>query len=364
MSHNIKCFFSELIRFSVSMWTERLEIFGVVTFYTITAISSIIANKHFLKSVSIPLIFLELQMVVSSAVLILGFMAHKMVVNKGKKDSETASSSTDGSGGSMKIKETIKSLWPMVVCNVFGLAFNIVCLSKIDAIMHQVTRGITLPLTALLGPLLGNDSGSWRVFLVCFLIFSGFVIAVSGEIHSENISFAGIAAGFISSFINAYNAQFVKKRFSTKGFSAIDLVFYNNIYSTLLLAPIALIYEGAALASVDNWKHVAVASVVTGVLGVLINYAGFLQIKVTSAVTHFVSSAARGVFQVAASHLILREALSPTRAIGIGLSLLSSSIYPIVKSYDNNLAKKKYSEVVELQSIKFNKIDIKETPAK
>ena len=246
----------------------------------------------------------------------------------------------------------------MVVCNVFGLAFNIICLSKIDAIMHQVTRGITLPLTALLGPFLGNDSGSWRVFLVCMSIFAGFVIAVSGEIRAENISLVGIAAGFVSSLINAYNAQFVKKRFSTKGFSAIDLVFYNNLYSTLLLAPIALVYEGAKLPLVENWKHVAVASVVTGVLGVLINYAGFLQIKVTSAVTHCVSSAARGVFQVAASHLILRENLSLTRAIGIGLSLISSSIYPIVKNYDNQLAKKKdYTELVELQSVKFNKID-------
>ena len=331
------------------MWKENVEILGVVTFYTIVAIASIIANKHYLKSISIPLTLLELQMVVSSIVLIIGYAGHKLLSSK----SDEAKTSTN-----MTVRETLKSLWPMVVCNVFGLAFNIICLSKIDAIMHQVTRGITLPLTALLGPFLGNDSGSWRVFLVCMSIFAGFVIAVSGEIRAENISLVGIAAGFVSSLINAYNAQFVKKRFSTKGFSAIDLVFYNNLYSTLLLAPIALVYEGAKLPLVENWKHVAVASVVTGVLGVLINYAGFLQIKVTSAVTHCVSSAARGVFQVAASHLILRENLSLTRAIGIGLSLISSSIYPIVKNYDNQLAKKKdYTELVELQSVKFNKID-------
>jgi solute carrier family 35 (GDP-fucose transporter), member C1 len=90
----------------------------------------------------------------------------------------------------------------------------------------------------------------------------------------------------------------------------------------------------------------------------MINYAGFLQIKVTSAVTHCVSSAARGVFQVAASHLILREHLSITRAVGIGLSLISSSIYPVVKSYDNSLAKKKQYKIVELESIKFNRIDV------
>jgi hypothetical protein len=193
---------------------KNLEIFGVVTFYTVTAITSIIANKYFLKSVSVPLTLLELQMAVSTVVLVAGYSAVKLVRRINGQEDATK----------MTVIETIRMLWPMVVCNVFGLAFNIICLSKIDAIMHQVTRGITLPLTALLGPLLGNDSGSWRVFLVCFAIFSGFVIAVSGEISAEKISFGGIAAGFISSLINAYNAQFVKKRFSTKGFSAIDLV--------------------------------------------------------------------------------------------------------------------------------------------
>lgn len=327
---------------------KNLEILGVVSFYTVTAITSIIANKYFLKSVSIPLILLELQMVVSTVVLVAGYTGVNLLKKGAKKEKSQ----------NMTIVESIRSLWPMVFCNVFGLAFNIICLSKIDAIMHQVTRGITLPLTALLGPLLGNDSSSWRVFLVCFAIFSGFVIAVSGEISAEKISFGGIAAGLISSFINAYNAQFVKKRFSTKGFSAIDLVYYNNIYSTILLAPIALAYEGSQLSSVNNWGHVLYASLITGVLGVMINYAGFLQIKVTSAVTHCVSSAARGVFQVAASHLILRENLSVTRAVGIGLSLFSSSIYPIVKSYDNSLVKKKQYESVELQSIKVNKINV------
>lgn len=332
------------------MVKEHLEIFGVVTFYTIAAISTIIANKHFLNSVPIPLFLLELQMVVSTVILVAGYSAHKLAFKRTNTD--------DDSSKNMSIKETLRTLWPMVACNVFGLAFNIICLSRIDAIMHQVTRGITLPLTALLGPFLGNDSGSWRVFLICFLIFSGFFIAVSGEISTQNISLSGVSAGFISSFINAYNAQFVKRRFSTKGFSAIDLVFYNNVYSTILLAPIAVLYEAPLLRQVNNWSQIFVASIVTGILGVLVNYAGFLQIKVTSAVTHCVSSAARGVFQVAASHLILHEKLSTTRSIGIGISLISSSIYPIVKNYDNKLAKTKYTEITETTSIEFKAIRI------
>jgi solute carrier family 35 (GDP-fucose transporter), member C1 len=312
---------------------KNVEIFGVVCFYTTAAITSIIVNKHYLNSVSVPLIFLLLQMIVSSGALMLGYSilhAGERVLKKKTVDKPMKKS----------LKIIIKTLWPMVVCNVFGLAFNIICLSKMDAIMHQVTRGITLPLTALVGPLLGNNSGGWRVFLVCFAIFSGFIVAVSGEMNSSSISLLGIAAGLFSSLIAAYNAQFVKNRFDTTAFSALDLVFYNNLFSTLLLAPIALTFEARQLVEVSNWGHVAVAAVITGLIGVVINYAGFLQIKVTSAVTHCVSSAARGVLQVAASCLFLQEKLSITRTIGIGVSLLASSLYPIVKTYDNRIQRK------------------------
>lgn len=337
------------------MDTKNLEIFGVVSFYTFIATSSVIVNKYYLKSVNVPLTLLELQMVVSSIVLIAGYSIMKMVKSKGRNTSNNNGEEED----KLTVPETIKLLWPMVLCNVFGLAFNIICLSKIDAIMHQVTRGITLPMTALLGPVLGNDSGSWRVFLVCCTIFSGFVVAVSGDIKANNISMFGVTAGLISSLINAFNAQFIKTRFNgIKKFSAIDLVYYNNLYSTILMAPIALIYEGSQLSSITNWNHVIFVAIITGILGVLINYAGFLQIKVTSPVTHCVSSAARGIFQVLASNLILREKLSITRSIGIGLTLVASSLYPVVKSYENEIKKKSSYEVIELDSIKMNRISI------
>ena len=334
------------------MNAKHLEILSVVSFYTIIATSSVIVNKHFLKSINVPLTLLELQMVVSSILLLVGYSVAKLV--NSEQDAKNAEKEYRLSSA-----ESIRLLWPMVLCNVFGLAFNIICLSKIDAIMHQITRGITLPMTALLGPLLGNDSSSWKVLLICCTIFLGFVIAVSGEIKSTHISIFGVVAGLLSSFINAYNAQFVKNRFNGGNkFSAIDLVFYNNIYSTIILAPLALIYEGSQLSSITNWGHIFYVSFITGILGVLINYAGFLQIKVTSPVTHCVSSAARGVFQVLASNLILREHLSITRSIGIGLSLFASSMYPVVKSYDNEVKKKLSYETIELESFKMNKIEM------
>ena len=341
---------------------KNIEIVGILLFYTVTAIASIIINKHFLNSIPIPLTLLLLQMVVSSGALTVGFLcqrAFRVVVYEVDSKSDTNTKEKGLNYSNLTIFESIKSLWPMIICNVFGLAFNIICLSKMDSIMHQVTRGITLPLTVLIGPFVGNDSGSWRVYLICFAIFSGFLIAVSGEVSTRNISIYGVSAGSLSSLINAYNAQFVKGRLSNKGFKAIDLVFYNNIYSTVLLTPVALVYEAAHLNHINNWKFIFLAALITGILGLLINYAGFLQIKVTSAVTHCVSSAARGIFQITASYFLLQENLGLSRSIGIGLSLISSTMYPIVKNYDNkHHSTKKYSENIELESIKYNKINI------
>ena len=117
----------------------------------------------------------------------------------------------------------------MVFCNVFGLAFNIICLSKIDAIMHQVTRGITLPMTALLGPLLGNDSSSWRV--LPFASQSFWVRCRSFWRHKINEYLHFRSCSWIDFFVDQRLQCSILFKIDFNGgnkFSAIDLVYYNN----------------------------------------------------------------------------------------------------------------------------------------
>lgn len=309
----------------------KLEISGAVLFYTTTAIASVIANKYYLRTVKVPVTFLWLQLVVSTMLLVAGFAVKRLVSRTDKE--EVAPKLTQ--------KQVLKDIYPMILFNAFGLAFNIVCLSKIDSIMHQVTRGMTLPLTAMIGPVFKNDSGSWRVHSVCFVIFLGFIIAVSGEFSRAKLSVLGVASGVAASLINAINAQVIKKSYANNRYSAIDLVYYNNLYSMLALLPLAIAYEQLSVFKTTDWKNFAIATLVTGALGFLINYAGFLQIKVTSPVTHCVSCASRGVLQVIASFLLLKEHISATRAAGLGVSLLGSSLYPVIKSIDNRRHKKR-----------------------
>jgi solute carrier family 35 (GDP-fucose transporter), member C1 len=64
-----------------------------------------------------------------------------------------------------------------------------------------------------------------------------------------------------------------------------------------------------------------------GVLGYLVNVAGFLQIKVTSPVTHMIASALRGVLQTLVAMAVLGDAVSGGNAAGIVLVLAGSCWY-------------------------------------
>ena len=68
-----------------------------------------------------------------------------------------------------------------------------------------------------------------------------------------------------------------------------------------------------------------------GFFGFLINLAGFLQIKVTSPVTHMVSSAARGVLQTFVAMAIFGEIVSSKRWFGIVLTVGGSALYTWVR---------------------------------
>jgi GDP-fucose transporter C1 len=72
-----------------------------------------------------------------------------------------------------------------------------------------------------------------------------------------------------------------------------------------------------------------------GFVGFLINIAGFLQIKVTSPVTHMVSSAVRGVLQTFVAMAIFDEIVSSQRWLGIFLTICGSIFYTWVRHQES-----------------------------
>ena len=196
---------------------------------------------------------------------------------------------------------TCKGLLPLISINVLGLIFNTYCLQYVDASFYQVARGLVLPFTVLFSFLLLSARSSSGALFAVGLVCGGFLLGVWGEhLHSSAL---GTALGVFSSLTTSVHAIVVKRSLSVVQGSTMDLVYYNNLLSAALLSPLVLLS--------GEWPKVAemvitgeqalqtfmIGAAVTGIFGFLICIAGFLSIKVTSPVTHMVSSAVRGVIQ-------------------------------------------------------------------
>lgn len=300
---------------------SRLKVAAVVGFYIFSSITMIMVNKAVLNQTGLPLFFLWGQLVLAVVILRAASM-----------------------GGVLHLPPVtfalLKSVAPLIAINVVGLILNTLCLQNIDAVMYQVARSLILPMTVAMSPLLQRQRISPAVLGCCVIISLGFIIGIFGE-RTFQVSASGIVFGVLSSFTTALHSFIIKNSFqSVKHNGAFDLVYYNNLFSAIFLAPILFLEvdQLRSFASAGGWPAVRVflfGTTIAGATGLLINLAGFLQIKVTSPVTHTVSSAARGVLQTLAARVVLGEAITLARSIGIAVTLVGSCAYSIVKSKEN-----------------------------
>lgn len=302
---------------------NNLKVTAAVSFYIITSIAMIVINKIVLREVGLPLSFLWGQLVV--AAVILKLLERFGIITQLPPANWSAAWNAA----------------PLILINVVGLTLNTLCLHHVDAVLYQVARSLILPMTVALSPLLGQRI-SLPILSCCVLISVGFAIGLFGEqTANAQISHIGVFFGVASSLTTALHSFIIKRSFSTvKHNGAFDLVYLNNLFSAVLLLPLLLV-ESAPLGEIISTggalaiKNIFFGTLLAGLAGLLINFAGFLQIKVTSPVTHTVSSAARGVLQTLTAHIFLGEAITVARCIGIAVTLLGSCAYSLVKAREN-----------------------------
>jgi GDP-fucose transporter C1 len=212
---------------------------------------------------------------------------------------------------------TVKKLAPVVTVNIVGLVFNTLCLREVEATFFQVfvprpvfyyqptdppaqiARGLVLPLTISVTSLTTHSHPASRVIIAAGIVTVGFFIGVApeGNLPASSIPSAiSLFYGVFSSLSIAIHSVLVKSSLPHCNNSTIQLAYWTNAGSAVLIAPFVLLLGEPAKvlelsASAESNIRVFVwGSLVTGFFGFLLCIAGLLSIKVTSPVTHMFSS--------------------------------------------------------------------------
>ncbi|WWC92333.1 uncharacterized protein L201_007287 [Kwoniella dendrophila CBS 6074] len=313
------------------------KVAGVVGFYMTVALIMVMTNKWVLSTSSLPLTFLLMQL--STSVLLL----HLLPLFYDYQPPRWT-------------KSTILAVAPVSIVNVVGLVFNIYCLKLVDASYFQVARGLTLPMTVVLQAFMNNLKPSKWTIASCGLVMWGFTysflpIPFTGSFGSSTQTqtdiygmaiqeekrleapMAGMLLGVASAAMVAIHAILVKQALKKVEGHTLDLAYWQNALSSLVLLP-GILFSGEIkdffkmiVGEEGDGRAFIIGSGVTGVVGFLICLAGLLSIKVTSPVTHMFSSAMRSVLQTMLGVYLFKDVLNSSRVMSIVLIIIGSCLY-------------------------------------
>ncbi|KAF7319556.1 TPT domain-containing protein [Mycena chlorophos] len=324
---------------------SRLKVAGVVLFYIAAALSMVMANKWVLNTTETPLFFLTAQYFIAVLLFLL---------------SDALRLLPDRLSFEMRVS---KGLVPMVGLSVLGLSLSNYTLKYVDASFYQVARGLVLPFTVCISGYMLHTRPSLPILSSCALVTAGFFIGVF--LDGTPISMVGVAFGVASSTITATHSVIIKQSLKIVNDSTILLSWYTNLLGGLVLIPIVLLVEGGEVVkllfnveelstppgAMSPLRAFIYGSIITGVVGFLMSLASLLSIKVTSPITHMVSSAVRGVAASLLGVWLFKDIITSGRASSIAIILLGSIYYTWVKAKESEAAKPAEYERVRMTDL-------------
>ena len=224
---------------------------------------------------------------------------------------------------------------------VRGLAqiSKLYCLQNVDMSFYQVSRGLLLPFTIALSiRFLPRFETSRLSHLACLVTTIGFAFGINGERLGQT-SHLGIGLGVISSLSTASEAV-ASKLSLLANVGVLELVYASALFTTpLCLLFTAISGEYIALVELavqsDSLKTYLWRLTLASLANCLLCIAALFQIKVTSPTTHMVSTAARGVLQSLLAWSILKEELSTSRVVSLGIILSGTCLYAYAKELES-----------------------------
>ncbi|KAJ7291317.1 hypothetical protein C8J57DRAFT_1587217 [Mycena rebaudengoi] len=257
-----------------------------------------------------------------------------------------------------------RGLIPMVGLNVLGLR---VCSSRlsnytlknVDASFYQVARGLVLPFTVCVSGLVLHTRPSLWILLSCALVTLGFFCGIF--LDGTDIQLKGVAYGVASSSITAMHSVVIKQSLNVVNGSAILLSWYTNLLSIFVLAPIVFMVEGGSLVTAPGAmspiRTFIWGSLITGAVGFMMSLASLLSIKVTSPITHMVSSAVRGVAASLLGVWLFHDVITGGRAASIAIILVGSVYYTWVKHQESEAASRGADSGPAYERVRMNDLE-------
>lgn len=293
----------------------------------------VMANKWVLNETKAPLFFLTTQLFIA-VLLFLMADALRLLPDRLTLDAKVC-----------------KGLVPMVGLSVLGLSLSNYTLKYVDASVYQVARGLVLPFTVGVSGVVLHTRPSLRILFACGIVTMGFFCGVF--LDRIPMSMMGVGFGIASSTVTATHSVVIKQSLEIVNKSTILLSWYTNLLSIFVLAPIVFLVEGTEVmkllfdadellrepGTMSALRTFVVGSLITGVVGFMMSLASLLSIKVTSPITHMVSSAVRGVAASILGVLLFQDVISAGRAGSIAIILGGSVYYTWVKHVEAEASK-------------------------
>ncbi|CAE6462679.1 unnamed protein product [Rhizoctonia solani] len=216
----------------------------------------------------------------------------------------------------------------------------------------KIARGLVLPLTIAVAAIHGRKTPSLLVIVSASLVTGGFLVGTTPSATiTTATSQAGLIYGVLSALAISVHAVLISAALPKVHGSALELAYWTNAGTAVLLAPVMLLdgeaqklwvmscawIDGSVQQTTMNidWRVFLVGSFVTGTFGFLFCVASLISIKVTSPVTHMFTSAVRSVLQTVLGVLIFKDIITTNRLASIAVILFGSCLYTWVKSKEN-----------------------------
>jgi len=298
-----------------------------MSFYMIVSIALVFANKFVLNDAQMDApIFLTWTQVVIAVICcaVLAFLKKYVAVLSFFPDFEYD-------------RTRAKAVMPLSLIFVGMVLFNNLCLKYVEVSFYQIARSLTILCQIVLTYFMLGKTTSTTAIAGCGIVVLGFVIGTIAEVGAITASIQGVIFGVMSSVFVALYAVYVKKALPAVNDNTWLLMIYNNINASivmpvcyLLLGEFTPITTSPAVFTADFWMVILIA----GLLGFLINIATFLQIQVTSPLTHNVIGTFKACVQTVFAVVYYQNITTIWFWLGFLLTVAGSALYTFARMND------------------------------